>query len=235
MKAMEQWRSQDLAKEYTEKATNPNINWYEYEVNLPDVLALIPKDSMNILDFGSGPGDVTAIIKSKFPEARVEGCDSSQAMLDLAKAKFPDIKFFPWDGANDLESGNDKYDCVVSKLTVHFIEDLPNLAAKIRAILKPSGNLVFSVPHPMRSSHEIGENSYWQQVEYDEEIGKYGITAVFIHRSIQSYFQAFADYGFVLTGLSEPSINTAQIQKHNVDAGYASVPRRLNWRFVKVG
>lgn len=230
---MSQWSNKELAREYTDKATDPNINWYEYEVNLPDLLSLVPKDSKSILDFGSGPGDVTDIICSQFPEASVEGCDSSDAMLELAKLKFPTILFFKWDGLQALSGSAASYECIVSKLTVHFIEDLDSFASGISSALKPNGNFIFSVPHPMRSSREIGDESYWQQVEYEEEIGKYGITATFIHRSIQGYFQPFSKAGFVLTGLTEPNISPEQIQKHNVDAGYASIPRRLNFRFEK--
>jgi trans-aconitate methyltransferase len=230
---MNQWSNPELAREYTDKATNPSINWYEYDVNLPDLLSLIPKDAQRILDFGSGPGDVTEILAGKFPKAEVEGCDNSTAMLDLAKQKFPFIKFFNWDGQESIAAEYGGYDCIFSKLTVHFVQDLDKFASQISAVLKPKGSFVFSVPHPMRSFREIGGESYWQQVEYDEEIGKYGITAVFIHRSIQAYFQPFSNAGFVLTGLSEPNISSEQIQMHNVDTGYASIPRRLNWRFEK--
>src|SRR5262249_54600593 len=102
MKSIDQWRDPDLAKEYTDKATNPSINWYEYEVNLPDFLSLIPKAAKSILDFGSGPGDVTAIITKQFPNATVDGCDASKAMLDLAKQQSPSINFFKWDGIEPI-------------------------------------------------------------------------------------------------------------------------------------
>src|SRR6188472_1275518 len=98
MKSMDQWRSLELAKEYSDKATNPSVNWYEYEVNLPDLLSLIPTGAKSILDFGSGPGDVTAIIAKQFPDAAVEGCDASEAMLDLAKQQFSSTDFYKWDG-----------------------------------------------------------------------------------------------------------------------------------------
>jgi len=233
MRPTEQWRNQDLAREYTDKATKPDINWYEYEVNLPNFLSLIPKGAKNILDFGCGPGDVTEIIAREFPNSTIEGCDASEAMLDLAKKKLAAVDFYMWDGTDPMPKNDGRYDCVVSKLTVHFVEDLGLLAKQIHAVLEAGGSFVFSVPHPMRSVREIGDRSYWDQAEYDEEIGKYGITAVFIHRSIQDYFLSFSKAGFVLTGLSEPAISPEQIQKHNVDPGYASIPRRLNWRFEK--
>lgn len=228
---LKQWSSPKLAREYADKVTNPSINWYEYEVNLPDLLSLIPKDARTILDFGSGPGDVTSVLQGTF--ANVEGCDDSDAMLELAGQNFPSVDFFKWNGLKPLTDKSEYYDCVVSKLTVHFIEELDEFASQINLILKKGGNLVFSVPHPMRSFREIGDENYWHQVNYEEEIGKYGISATFIHRSIQDYFRPFRDAGFVLTGLSEPTISPEQIQKHSVEPAYASIPRRLNWRFEK--
>ncbi len=226
-----QWSSPKLAEEYAKKATKPEINWYEYGINLPDFLALIPKDAQAVLDLGSGPGDVTESLRSKFHT--VEGCDSSEAMLALASQNFPSTTFFKWDGLQPLPDKAGFYDCVVSKLTVHFVEDLDAFATNLLPILKPKGSFVFSVPHPMRSFREIGDESYWQQVNYEEEIGSYGITATFIHRSIQDYFRPFGERGYVLTGLSEPAISPEVVHKHNVDPAYASVPRRLNWRFQK--
>ena len=226
-----QWSNPKLTETYTEKGTDPNVNWYEYAVNLPDLFALIPSTTQTLLDFGSGPGNITNILSETIPH--VEGCDSSLAMLKEAKHSFPSIKFFEWDGLEPLTSKTQYYDAVFSKLTVHFVEALGKFAYQMGSILKPQGNLIFSVPHPIRTIGKIGEASYWQQVTYEEEIGTLGVSATFIHRSLQNYVQPFTEHGFVLTALTEPTISSEQIQKYRVDEDYAKIPRRLNCRFQK--
>ena len=57
-------------------------------------------DPADIIDLGAGAGNVTRMLKERWPGARVTGVDDSQEMLDKAAAVAPEIT---WERA-DLAS-----------------------------------------------------------------------------------------------------------------------------------
>jgi len=224
------WKDPEFAKEYADNANNTDTNWYEHFINAASLWSLIPTDTKNILDFGCGPGNFTAQLKEK--GYTVEGCDGSEAMVELAKKTYPDIKFFVWDGASTAPA-TDKYDTVITKLTLHFIEDLNAAARNLSTVLKAGGNIIISVPHPV-STIPKAHGEYFKQTHYDTEIGSYGMQVKMIHRSVQDYITPFLENGYVMTGIAEPNIDDKSIEKYSVTAEYAAVPRRLNLRFQKL-
>jgi len=223
------WKDPQFAKTYMDNASDVDANWYEHSVNTASFWSLIPSDTKSILDFGCGPGDFTAQLKDNGYE--VDGCDGSPAMIELAKQHYENIDFFVWDGKTACPKQN-TYDVVMSKLTLHFIEDLALLATNIRPVLNVGGSLLISVPHPIPTMPKA-DGAYLKQVHYDTEIGTYGMHVTMIHRSVQDYISPFLDNGFVLTGIVEPSIPAAVVEKYQVKKEYAEVPRRLNLRFEK--
>src|SRR5438067_5748323 len=52
-----------------------------------DLLAHVPLQAPGlVIDLGCGPGNSTALLAARWPKARLEGLDSSAAMLDQARA-----------------------------------------------------------------------------------------------------------------------------------------------------
>lgn len=228
---MSEWENPELAKEYAKKVANAEINWYEYEVNLPALITLMPVGVQSVLDYGCGAGDITVILAKKFTE--VEGSDSSQGMINIAKRDYPDVKIFKWDGTAELQNKQGYYDVVFSKLVVQFIDDLDGLARQLNSVLKPEGHLVFSVPHPLRTVIKT-KGEYWQQTLYSNEIGSYGIEVTMIHRSLRDYVKPFTKNGFVLEVLDEPVIPNDVGKKYNQTPEDMNLPKRLNLRFRKI-
>jgi 2-polyprenyl-3-methyl-5-hydroxy-6-metoxy-1,4-benzoquinol methylase len=223
------WKNPQFAKEYMDGANNASVNWYEHFVNAASLWSLIPKGASTVLDFGCGPGEFTAQLKEK--GYTVSGCDGSEAMTQLAKSHYPDIDFFTWDGASPI-SDKGPYDAIVTKLTLHFVEDLVLFARNVAPLLQAHGSLLVSVPHPIPTVPKAG-GEYFKQVSYETEIGSYGMHVTMIHRSLQDYITPFLDNGYVMTAVVEPSIPDEIIKKYNVTKEYAATPRRLNLRFEK--
>lgn len=46
-----------------------------------------------VLDIGCGPGNSTAALKNRFPDAEIIGVDASDNMLEKAQATYPDMHF----------------------------------------------------------------------------------------------------------------------------------------------
>lgn len=225
---MSDWNNHELVRDYKVSAANPEVNWYEYEVNAPALVEMLPDAQGAVLDFGCGPGDITAMLADKFQE--VVGCDSSKAMVDVARADYPGINFFQWDGQSSLDTERE-YDLVFSKLAIHYVKDLGGLAINLAKIMAERGQLIFSVPHPMRTKDKI-RGPYGVQQSYDTEIGTYGIRVTMIHRSIQAYIEAFTKEGFRLTDLREPVIPAEIAKRRELSFEDAAVPKRLNVKFI---
>ncbi|HSW74898.1 MAG TPA: class I SAM-dependent methyltransferase [Candidatus Saccharimonadales bacterium] len=223
------WKEPQFAKEYMDGANNMSLNWYEHFVNAASLWSLILKETNTVLDFGCGPGEFTAQLKEK--GYAVSGCDGSEAMVELAEAHYSDIDFFVWDGTSPI-SDDKRYDAIVTKLTLHFVDDLAVLARNFAPALQPNGSLIISVPHPM-STMPKANGEYFEQVPYDTEIGSYGMYVTMIHRSVQDYINPFLNNGYVMTAIVEPIIPDDIIKKYNVAEGYAAIPRRLNLRFKR--
>ena len=63
---------------------------FEKERTIPcyDLVQALPyRDYQTILDIGCGIGNSTAVLKKKYPSAKIIGADSSEAMLKSAREK----------------------------------------------------------------------------------------------------------------------------------------------------
>lgn len=79
---MGDWNSAQYTK-FERERTQPSID-------LINRLHIEPK---TVLDIGCGPGNSTAQLFRRFPEADILGIDSSDNMLEKASASYPGMKF----------------------------------------------------------------------------------------------------------------------------------------------
>ena len=98
-----------------------------------------------VVDLGCGPGNLTALLAQRWPEAQVRGVDSSPAMVERAQADVPGVGFEVGDLRAWVE-GAEPVDVLVSNATLQWVpghlELLPALAGQVR----PGGWLAFQVP-----------------------------------------------------------------------------------------
>jgi trans-aconitate methyltransferase len=103
---------------------------------LLDLLA--PRPGERIVDLGCGTGDLTAQIATA--GAEVIGIDASEAMIDRAKERFPQIRFEVARGQNfTVES---PVDAVFSSAALHWMSPPEDVAASVFGALKPGGRFV---------------------------------------------------------------------------------------------
>lgn len=95
-----------------------------------------------IADIGCGPGNSTAVLKSVFPNARILGIDSSEAMIGRAKAEHPDMTFAVC-RAQELTG---RYDLLFSNACLQWIPDHDVLIPALMGRLNAGGVLAVQMP-----------------------------------------------------------------------------------------
>ena len=104
-----------------------------------DLLSLLaPRAGEHILDVGCGTGHLTAAIAQA--GASVVGMDSSEEMLEKARAAYPDLTFVH---ANVTDFQFDQpFDAVFSNAVLHWVTKAREAAECMARALKPGGRLV---------------------------------------------------------------------------------------------
>lgn len=184
--------------------------WEDLQKLLPDFAG------KQVLDLGCGYGWHCAYA-AEHGAAHVTGVDLSEKMLEVArqKASFPQVEYLHA-AIEDVDFSPERFDVVFSSLTIHYLQDFPAFAEKVRTWLKPGGDFVFSVEHPIFTAYG---NQDWY---YDEQgnilhfpVDNYfyegqrqavflGEDVVKYHRTLTTYLDGLLTGGFQLLRVVEP-------------------------------
>lgn len=122
-------------------------------------------DPHRILDIGCGPGNSTAALKERWPNAEIIGIDFSESMINKAKNDYPNIKFIIGDAGSDLSYlGN--FDIVFANASLQWIPDHENLIPRLFNLVCSNGVFAAQIPQfdNMPASHiikTVAESSKW--------------------------------------------------------------------------
>lgn len=117
-----------------------------YKEMIDSMVSAIPFDNFDnfkVLDLGCGTGNVSKIVKTKFPNAMISCIDIAENMIEMAKIKledYQDVKYYTGDFV-EFEF-QDKYDVIVSSLALHHIktdENKKEFYGRIYSALKHGG------------------------------------------------------------------------------------------------
>jgi trans-aconitate 2-methyltransferase len=101
-------------------------------------------DPVDVYDLGAGAGNVTRLLRTRWPKARITGVDSSQDMLDKAAATAADIA---WQ-RGDLATWQPPRpaDLIYSNAALHWLEAHDRVFPALLAGLTPGGVLAVQMP-----------------------------------------------------------------------------------------
>ncbi|QYR23880.1 class I SAM-dependent methyltransferase [Paenibacillus sp. sptzw28] len=97
--------------------------------NTPTDYAQVKGSAPKILDLGAGTGLFSSFMLSKYPDAELTLIDLSSNMMDIARARFnqySNVSFIVADYSNYVY--REKYDLIISSLSIHHLEDLEKKA-----------------------------------------------------------------------------------------------------------
>ena len=107
-------------------------------------LSLLSPDT--VLDIGCGPGNSTAVLKDLFPNADITGIDKSEAMLQEARASYPELTFLQCDASDSLQSLKKTFDIVFSNACIQWIPSHEKLIPAMMQLLNSKGVLAVQAP-----------------------------------------------------------------------------------------
>jgi trans-aconitate 2-methyltransferase len=145
---------------------------------------------MTVVDLGSGPGNFTALLKERWPEAHVIGVDSSPTMVDFAARETPGVEFI----RADLHTWQptEPVDVLISNATLQWVPGHLDLLERLAKAVTSGGWFAFQVPgnfdepsHTIRRELEA-QPAYSQYLEYAAKGDAY---------DARTYLEALTDLG----------------------------------------
>jgi trans-aconitate methyltransferase len=120
--------------------------------------AVAEEPAGRIADLGCGQGDLCVDLARAFPRAKLLGVDASRSGLAFARRKLPELK--AWQA--DLESGRALpkalrgwADVATCTEVLEHLDHPQALLKTARALLRPGGRLVVTVPGGPRSAYDL--------------------------------------------------------------------------------
>lgn len=178
-------------------ADQPQVDWFDdfLRRQLGDVRG------KRVLDLGCGHGWFTSQLHSA--GADVVGVDGSEALLQIARSRYPGISFEHVDLREDYQA---EFDIIVALMVLMDIPDL----SRLKLIIRPGGVLVATILHPaffLQQTVDDKNGGYRQVRGYlDEEawwLEGFGGHWHY-HRPLSAYVSWLASCGLGLVELLEP-------------------------------
>src|SRR5580698_6896133 len=132
-----------------------------------DLLAQVPlATAKRVVDLGCGTGNMTVILKQRFPAADVMGVDGAETMLEKARAAAPDCRFEQGDFNNWAPAAPP--DLIFSNAALHWVTDHDVLFPRLLSLLAPHGVLAVQMPSmhdaPLRAlQNEVARQGPWSR------------------------------------------------------------------------
>jgi trans-aconitate 2-methyltransferase len=123
-----------------------------------------------VIDLGCGPGNSTAVLMERWPEAEFTGLDSSAGMIERARQEHPHHRWIAGDIAEwAAETGTDgdgQFDVVFSNAAMQWVDDHAVVYPRLLSRVAPGGALAIQIPGnidalPHRLMRELAASPAW--------------------------------------------------------------------------
>ena len=111
-----------------------------------------------VVDLGCGPGNSTALLRERWPDAALEGLDTSEEMLRAARRAHPGIDFVAGDIAAWAPVAS--HDVVFSNAALQWVGDHVGLLPRLIAAVRPGGALAVQMPR----NHDFATHALMRRV-----------------------------------------------------------------------
>lgn len=183
---MDTWNSKQYLK-FAKERTQPSVD-------LVNRISLI--DPLDILDVGCGPGNSTATLYAKYPNAAILGIDHSKEMIEAARKAYPALSFALCDAGSELPLLKKQFDIVFSNACIQWIPHHEQLLQEMMQLIKPGGMLAIQTPmNDDEPIHQIIEEIIHSKVWKD----KIQQPRIFFNLSQTAYYDILSTYAEEVT------------------------------------
>lgn len=168
-----------------------------------------------VLDLGCGYGWHCRFAAEQ-GAARVLGLDLSRKMIETAKRRNAGEQIaYRICGIEEYEYPENAWDCVVSNLALHYIEDIGIIFQKVHRTLKQGGTFLFNIEHPVFTAGagqdwiytDEGTPQYWPVDDYflpgERHTRFLGCEVVKQHHTLTQILMGLLNSGFELKAVEE--------------------------------
>jgi trans-aconitate 2-methyltransferase len=155
---MPNWNPQQYLK-FTEERTQP----------CRDLAARIALTSVQrAIDLGCGPGNSTAVLRERWPDAEFTGLDSSAQMIERAAREYPGQHWMAGDLSKWAAGGDGKFDVVFSNAALQWVDNHADLYPRLLSRVASGGALAIQIPGnidalPHRLMREVAASPEWRR------------------------------------------------------------------------
>lgn len=183
--------------------------WHQFREMLP------PLDGSSVLDLGCGYGWHCKYAVEQGAR-KVLGIDLSERMIAAARQKNGNARItYQVLSLEDYEYPEAYWDCAVSNLVLHYIEDLASVFRSVYRTLKKGGIFLFNIEHPVFTAgvgqdwicDNSGEPLYWPVDDYfypgERKTHFLGCDVMKYHHTLTQIINGLLECGFVIDMLEE--------------------------------
>lgn len=119
----------------------------ERTIPVRDLLSKVPLTSpKRIIDLGCGPGNSTAVLAERYPDANITGMDSSPDMLEKARTALPKLEFAQADLGNYTPDAS--AELLFSNAVFHWLPPQQRIEVMKRLLQNSSSGSVLAIQVP---------------------------------------------------------------------------------------
>lgn len=172
-------------------------------------------EGKTVLDLGCGYGWHCKFAAEQ-GAMQILGLDLSRKMITEAKKRNPSEKItYRICGIEEYEYPENRWDCVVSNLALHYIENIEAIFQKVYRTLKPHGIFLFNIEHPVFTAgvgqdwiySEAQKPLYWPIDDYfkpgERSTHFLGCDVVKQHHTLAQILMGLLNNGFELKNVEE--------------------------------
>lgn len=210
---------------------------------LPLIASHLPESGL-LVDVGCGEGQVARVATTAGMD--VVGIDPAHNQVSVATQRAGGPSYAQG-SATAMGLGSAVADMAIACLVFEHIPDVDAALAEVARILKPGGEFLFLLNHPLLQTPGSGwiddqmidpPELYWrvgpylEEADVVEEVEK-DVFIRFFHRPLSRYLNAAIGLGLQLELMVEPSPPPGFLARTPEYAQVAAIPRLLFLKFVK--